>query len=57
MRWKYLAIVIFKSGNVKDVEGSVFAMNDRFSASLIVRSEIARQHKDVDRIIIVELTH
>ena len=56
MTWSYSAIVIFKDGHVKDVSGRIFGMEDKFSASIIVRGEIKKNHEDVDKIIIETLT-
>ena len=56
MTWSYSAVVVFKDGHVKDVSGRIFGMEDRFSASIIVRSEIKKGYENVDKIIIETLT-
>lgn len=57
MIWTYSAVIFFKGGNVKDVSGRVAAMNDRFSASIIVRSEIIKNHEGVEKVVIDTLTN
>lgn len=56
MTWNYSAVVVFKDGHVKAVSGRILGMEDRFSASIIVRDEIKKNHENVDKIIIETLT-